>query len=105
MPNSYHHQIVSALTGRICPQAMGNKSFVLSTMGSALGFPEDDVHANRFYRVFLTLDHTGTILSALVRIDGDLISPCSGYFPEEPDEFDCKPVLEWCLSQTAPQRS
>ena len=38
----------------------------------------------------------------LVVVEGDLISPCSGYRMEALDEFDFAPVLQWCLNQTEP---
>ena len=90
----YNDLLISALLGR------KSTSPVLSTMGDALGFPEGDVHATRFYRIFLTRDQQNTITSARVVVDGDLISPCSGYFPETLDEFDYETVLHWCLENT-----
>ena len=90
----YNHLLISALLGR-------HSSFpLLSIMGEALGFPEGDVHATRFYRIFLTRDECDTITAVRVVVDGDLISPCSGYFPETLDEFDYKTVLHWCLENT-----
>lgn len=90
----YNTLLVSALLGRrsLVP--------VLSTMGENLGFPEGDVHATRFYRIFLTTDAKHCITAARVVVDGDLISPCSGYFPEVLDEFDYDKVLAWCFQQT-----
>ena len=90
----YNDLLISALLGRSASTP------VLSTMGEALGFPEGDVHATRFYRIFLTRDECSTITAARVVVDGDLISPCSGYFPEVLDEFDYDAVLNWCLKNT-----
>lgn len=90
----YNDLLVSTLLGRTSPTPL------LSTMGEALGFPEGDVHATRFYRIFLTRDQENVITHLRVVVDGDLISPCSGYFPEALDEFDYEKVLSWCLSQT-----
>lgn len=93
--NTYYNELLAAsLLGRSClsPQ--------LSIMGEALGFPEGDIHATRFYRIFFTLTEAGAITQATVKVDGDLISPCSGYFPETLDEFDYPAVLEWCLRET-----
>lgn len=96
MEYPYNDRLISALLGRSCDQSQ------LSVMGEALGFSERDVHATRFYRLFLTRDTANTITDALIKVDGDLISPCSGYFPEMLDEFDFEPFLRWCLSHTAP---
>lgn len=89
--------LATAIRGRKLPVS---GSPVLTIMGYQLGFPEGDVHANRFYRIYLSLDDTGSIQDVHIAIDGDLISPCSGYFPEMLDEFDLVPVMNWCLSQT-----
>lgn len=102
MSNPYNDQLISALLGRRLLAHSTAQAPVLRTMGDALGFPEGDVHATRFYRVFLTLDDTGCIASARITVDGELISPCSGYFPETLDEFDVRAVTDWCLSQTEP---
>lgn len=90
----YNQTLASALSGRFCscPQ--------FSFMGSALGFSEEDVHANRFYTIFLSRDPQHRILDITVKVEGDLISPCSGYFPEVLDEFDFDPVLQYCLRMT-----
>lgn len=90
----YNNQLVSALLGRKASVP------VLSTMGENLGFPEGDVHATRFYRIFLARTSEQRITAARVVVDGDLISPCSGYFPEVLDEFDYDRVLAWCLEET-----
>lgn len=90
----YNDLLISALLGRT------SSAPVLSTMGENLGFPEGDVHTTRFYRIFLTRDQGNIITDVHVVVDGDLISPCSGYFPEVLDEFDYEKVLSWCLSQT-----
>lgn len=95
--NSYNERLASALLGR---RLSNPTSPVLRIMGDALGFPEGDVHATRFYRIFLTLDNAGIITHVHITVDGELISPCSGYFQEALDEFDVKAVTDWCLAQT-----
>jgi hypothetical protein len=37
-----------------------------------------------------------------VVVEGELISPCSGYFPEALDRFDFDAVRDWCLSHVEP---
>ncbi len=96
MDTNYNARLTEALLGRKCTHSQ------LFSMGDALGFPEGDVHNTRFYRIFLTRDETGTVTHAVVKVDGELISPCSGYFPEVLDEFDFIPVLQWCLRETIP---
>ncbi len=95
---SYNQQLTEFLTGRY----FSGEKTVLNTMGDALGFPEGDVHATRFYRIFLTLSRDGCITDVRVVVDGELISPCSGYFPEVLDEFDYLPVKHWCEACTRP---
>lgn len=104
MAPSYNEKAVSALLGRKLKEELISparpRSGLISFMGQALGFSEGDVHATRFYRVFLTLGDDRTILDARILVDGDLISPCSGYFPEVLDEFDHRAVIDHCLSKT-----
>lgn len=93
---NYNENLSAALLGRRlkdeCP------SPTISFMGEALGFPEGDVHNTRFYRIFLTLDENRRITGVRTVVDGELISPCSGYFPEVLDEFDYDRVLSHCLA-------
>lgn len=106
MAKSYNETTVSALLGRklkaeyISPALP--HSGLISFMGETLGFPEGDVHATRFYRLFLTLDENQVITQVRIVVDGDLISPCSGYFPETLDEFDHEAVIDLCLHKTDP---
>lgn len=95
---NYNQQLRTALLGR--RYHASTRSALISFMGEALGFPESDVHATRFYRIFLTLDDAGIITEVRTVVDGELISPCSGYFPEVLDEFDFEPVKARCLSLT-----
>lgn len=94
----YNQALAAALKGRFCPHSQ------FSFMGSALGFSEEDVHANRFYTIFLRRSPQNQILEITVKVEGDLISPCSGYFPEILDEFDFEPVLQYCFQMTDVQQ-
>ena len=104
MVMNYNEILVSSLLGRKLKEEYRSparpRNALISFMGEALGFSEGDVHTTRFYRLFLTLDETRTITDARVVVDGDLISPCSGYFPETLDEFDHQAVIDHCLSKT-----
>lgn len=106
MAQNYNDTLISVLPGRKLREEYISParplSGLISFMGEALGFPEGDVHATRFYRIFLTLDGNRIITDARIVVDGDLISPCSGYFPETLDEFDHQAVIARCLSATEP---
>ena len=58
------------------------------------------IHATRAYRIYVSYDETLTITDAEVVVDGELISPCSGYWSEALDEFDYPAVLSWCMKRT-----
>ena len=75
---------------------------MFSFWGEELGFPGGDVHAQRAYRIYLRYDADLVITDARVVVEGELISPCSGYFPEALDEFDYQTVLDWCMKKTQP---
>lgn len=104
MAQNYNELAGSALLGRKLKEAYISParphSGLISFMGETLGFPEGDVHATRFYRIFLTLDPNRSINEVRIVVDGDLISPCSGYFPEVLDEFDYQAVMAHCLKHT-----
>ncbi len=99
--DNYETLIGEYLLGRIlrpearCVSQWGRP--MLSAMGWELGFPEGDVHRDRSYRVYLTLDEARRIVEAEFQVEGDLISPCSGYFPEKLDQFDYNTILSWVL--------
>ena len=75
---------------------------MFSFWGEELGFSGSDVHAQRAYRIYLRYDADLVITDARVVVEGELISPCSGYFPEALDEFDYQTVLDWCMRKTQP---
>ena len=68
--------------------------------GEELGFGPGDVHQSRAYRVYLDYDENRVITGVDVVVEGELISPCSGWFPEALDEFDYEAVRDWCLRHT-----
>ncbi len=106
LDQTYNRQFVSALVGRRLrpgqmPQAhRGRPMFAL--WGEDAGLPPGDVHFHRAYRIYLDYDESLTITQAEVVVEGDLISPCSGYMPEALDQFDLEPVLAWCMARTKP---
>lgn len=75
---------------------------MFSFWGEELGFSGGDVHAQRAYRIYLRYNAGLVITDARVVVEGELISPCSGYFPEALDEFDYQTVLDWCMKKTQP---
>ena len=104
---NYHELLLSALRGRKIhpdypPIAHRNRP-MLSFWGEEAGMVGGDIHAHRAYRLYLDYNDAGIIEDASLVIEGDLISPCSGYWYETLDELDYKPVLDWCLSHTLPR--
>ncbi len=75
---------------------------MFSFWGEELGFRGGDVHAQRAYRIYLSYTPELVITGVQVVVEGELISPCSGYFPEALDEFDYEAVRDWCLRRTSP---
>lgn len=73
---------------------------MFSFWGSDAGLPEGDIHTHRAYRIYLSYDETLTITDVEVVVDGELLSPCSGYAAEALDRFDYPAVLRWCLAHT-----
>lgn len=73
---------------------------MFSFWGEQLGFSGGDVHAQRAYRIYLSYDNHLVITGVQVIVEGELISPCSGYFPEALDQFDYEMVRNWCLKRT-----
>ena len=98
---NYNQKLRERLLGRrLRADAMPERHYgrpMLSLWGEDAGMTGSDVHSNRAYRIYLDYDETRTILSVDIVIEGELISPCSGYFHEELDEFDYAPILNWCL--------
>lgn len=104
LDQTYNEKLVSALLGRkLMPKHMprshrGRPMF--SLWGEEAGIETGDIHATRAYRIYVTYDDNLTITDADVVVDGELISPCSGYWPEALDEFDYPAILRWCLRHT-----
>lgn len=105
MPDqTYNEQLRAALLGRrLLPEYMPrvhSSRPMFSFWGSDAGVPEGDIHGSRAYRIYLSYDEALTITGVDVVVDGELLSPCSGYAMEALDEFDYGPVLQWCLKHT-----
>lgn len=104
LDQTYNRQLVQALLGRRLrpdqmPQAhRGRPMFPL--WGEDAGLPPEDIHCHRAYRIYLSYDRNLTITDVEVVVEGELISPCSGYTPEALDQFDLEPVRNWCLART-----
>ena len=99
---TYNYKMANALV-RLNPAFMpeahrGRPMF--SFWGEELGFSGGDVHAQRAYRIYLDYGPEKVIDSVQVVVEGELISPCSGYFPEGLDQFDYPAVLKWCMART-----
>ncbi len=101
---TYNQKFAAALRGRrvlenSLPQAFRGKP-MFSFWGEDAGVDAGDVHCHRAYRIYLDYDENRVITDVEVVVEGDLISPCSGYRLEALDEFDFEPVLRWCLMHT-----
>lgn len=100
----YNRALENALIGRSLteqypPKAhLGGKMF--SLWGEEAGLTGNDIHSNRAYRIYIQNDEKGIITDARVVIEGELLSPCSGYAYEALDEFDYPHILNWCLART-----
>lgn len=103
---TYNKRLAQALLGRQLQPAHMPQSHrgrpMFSFWGEELGFHGGDVHAQRAYRIYLSYSPDLTITDVQVVVEGELISPCSGYFPEALDEFDYEAVRDWCLQRTVP---
>ena len=104
LDQTYNTQLRKALIGRkLMEDAMptihrGRPMFTF--WGEDLGFASGDVHKDRAYRIYLDYNRERIVTDVDVVVEGDLISPCAGFFPESLDEFDFRAVLEWCLKRT-----
>lgn len=78
---------------------LGKERFSFS--GEDLGFSGGDIHARRAYQIFIERNSENLITDAFVVIEGELLSPCSGFAYEELDEFDYPIILRWCEEHTA----
>lgn len=104
MPDqAYNELLKQALLGRkLCPGSMPTAHRcrpMFSFWGSDAGLPEGDIHAHRAYRIYIDYDGALTITGVEVVVDGELLSPCSGYAAEALDQFDFPAVLKWCLAR------
>ena len=106
MAQNYNQKFIAALIGRRlrenAPVQIRWGRPMLAFWGEDVGIPQGDVHFHRAYRIYLSYGADRRITDAEVIVEGELISPCSGYMMEELDEFDFLPVLHWCLAQTEP---
>ena len=106
LDQTYNQALKNALLGRkLLPEHMPvihTHRPMFSFWGQEAGIPEGDIHCHRAYRIYLVYNDALTITDVEVVVDGELLSPCSGYAVESLDEFDYKPVLNWCLSHTCP---
>ena len=93
----FEEKVTQALLGRPLTQPWRTK---VNLYGSDLGFGEGDIHHLRIYQLALTPDSEGNLKALWIGVVGELISPCSGYFPEVLDEFDHRAVIDHCLSKT-----
>ena len=106
LDQTYNNKLIQALTGRtLRPDAMP-KAHALGPMfsfwGSDAGLGAGDIHASRAYRIYVEYGEDLVIRDVRVVVDGELLSPCSGYTMEALDQFDFEPVLNWCLDRTDP---
>ncbi len=104
LDTTYNDKLAHALVGRrlnpaFMPEAHRGRP-MFSFWGEELGFSGGDVHAQRAYRIYLDYGPEKVIDSVQVVVEGELISPCSGYFPEGLDQFDYPAVLKWCMART-----
>ena len=104
LDTTYNDKLTHALVGRrlnpaFMPEAHRGRP-MFSFWGEELGFSGGDVHAQRAYRIYLDYGPEKVIDSVQVVVEGELISPCSGYFPEVLDQFDYPAVLKWCMART-----
>ena len=106
MDTSYNNRLRQSLIGRRLREdamPLAHRGLpMFSFWGEELGFSGGDVHAQRAYRIYLRYNAGLVITDARVVVEGELISPCSGYFPEALDEFDYQTVLDWCMKKTQP---
>lgn len=104
LDTTYNDKLAHALVGRrlnpaFMPEVHRGRP-MFSFWGEELGFSGGDVHAQRAYRIYLDYGPEKVIDSVQVVVEGELISPCSGYFPEVLDQFDYPAVLKWCTART-----
>lgn len=103
---NYNELVINQIIGRhlhpeFMPKVHRGKP-MLSFWGEEAGLTGGDIHSSRAYRLYLDYDRELRITDAAFVIEGELISPCSGYTYETLDELDYRAVLNWCLAHTMP---
>ena len=103
LDQTYNEKLAQALIGRtLRPDAMPQAHALgpmFSFWGSDAGLGPGDIHASRAYRIYVDYGGDLVIRDVRVVVDGELLSPCSGYAMEALDQFDYGPVLAWCLAR------
>ncbi len=106
MEQNYNARLIRALTGRRLhpdyPPQDGKLGPMLTFWGSEAGLTGGDVHQNWNYRIYVRFGADRVITGGYVVIEGDLLSPCSGYSYEALEALDYPAVLNWCLRHTLP---
>ena len=102
MDTSFNDSLRLCLLGRrlredCMPEAHQGRP-MFSFWGQDLGL--EGVYRDRAYRIYLSYDENCRITGVDPVVEGDLISPCSGWFPEALDRFDYEAVRDWCLRRT-----
>ena len=105
LETDYNQLLTDALIGRqLLPDCMPQAHIrgpMFSFWGEDAGLPPSDIHATRAYRIYLRYGDDLVITDVDVIVEGELISPCSGYRREVLDRFDYPYVLQWCLARLA----
>ena len=100
----YNQKLEQALVGRRLNSAdipvVHFNQPQLRFWGYEAGITGSDIHSDRLYRIWITYDEELIIHQAQVFVDGELISPCSGFAQETLDQFDYDAVLHWCMART-----
>lgn len=104
LDQTYNNKLRAALIGRQLRRdampAAHAAGPMFSFWGQDVGLGSGDIHQSRAYRIYLDYGPDLIITEVHVVVDGELLSPCSGYAMEALDQFDFKPVLRWCLERT-----
>ena len=78
---------------------LGREMYAL--WGEDAGIGSGDIHHHRAYRIYI--ERAGDrITDAFPVVEGELLSPCSGFSYEELDEFDYPAIRAWLEERTAP---
>lgn len=102
---TWNEKLTTFLTGRqlkeeyMPTEHLGRERF--SFWGEEAGFSAGDIHAHRAYQIFIKRNEDNVITDAFIVIEGELLSPCSGFAYEELDEFDYPAIYRWCEERTS----